>query len=164
MGLTRPPSCDAVTGAEREVLNAALQHPELAGAEFDGLTPDEFTVPAYAAVRVAMLQAGGTSASGVVSASGEGWIERVRAAAPDDAIRGLVTELTVEALRSRGPADERYVGELMKRVRIRTVDRRIAEVRPRLQRMNPVQQTEDYNKLFGELVALEQYRRGLSES
>ena len=75
-----------------------------------------------------------------------------------------MTELTVEALRSRGPADERYVGELMKRVRIRTVDRRIAEVRPRLQRMNPVQQTEDYNKLFGELVALEQYRRGLSES
>jgi DNA primase len=30
--------------------------------------------------------------------------------------------------------------------------------------MNPVRQTEDYNKLFGELVALEQYRRGLSES
>jgi DNA primase len=158
-----PPSGDAIAAVEREVLKAALQNPSLAGREFDGLTPDEFTVPAYAAVRTAVLQAGGTASSSVVGPSGEGWVERVRAEAPDDAIRGLVTELTVEAMRSRGPADERYVGEQMKHVRIRTVNRRIAEVRSRLQRLNPVQQTEDYNKLFGELVALEQYRRGLTD-
>jgi len=35
--------------------------------------------------------------------------------------------------------------------------RRISELKSRLQRMNPVTQTTEYNRLFGELVALEQH-------
>jgi DNA primase len=115
-------------------------------------------------VRSAILRAGGAVSAGAIAANGDGWVERVRTEASDDAVRGLVTELTVEAMRSRGAADQRYVGEVMMRVRTHTVNLRIAEVRSRLQRLNPVQQTEDYNKLFGELVALEQYKRGLVET
>jgi len=41
--------------------------------------------------------------------------------------------------------------------------RRIAELKGRLQRLNPVEQVGDYNRLFGELVALEAHRRSLRE-
>ncbi|MBW8807190.1 MAG: hypothetical protein JF587_25565, partial [Catenulisporales bacterium] len=155
---TVPGPRDPIAGAEREALKAALQFPQLAGATFDGLAPEEFTVPAYAAVCAAVRAAGGC-----VTGHDDNWTGRVQDQAPDDAIRGLVTELTVEAVHSRGPADERYVAEVMTRVRIHTVDRRIKDVRSKLQRINPVAQQEEYNKLFGELVALEQYKRGLAE-
>jgi DNA primase len=155
---TVPGPRDPIAGAEREALKMALQYPQLAGATFDGLAPEEFTVPAYAAVCAAVRAAGGCG-----TGHDNNWTGRVQDQAPDDAIRGLVTELTVEAVHSRGPADERYVAEVMTRVRIHTVDRRIKDVRSRLQRLNPVAQQEEYNKLFGELVALEQYKRGLAE-
>ena len=41
--------------------------------------------------------------------------------------------------------------------------RRIAEVKSRLQRINPVEASAEYNRLFGELVALEAHRRALRE-
>jgi DNA primase len=36
-------------------------------------------------------------------------------------------------------------------------------VKSKLQRTNPVEETAAYNKMFGELVALEQQRRALRE-
>jgi DNA primase len=42
-----------------------------------------------------------------------------------------------------------------------TVNRRIAELKSKLQRTNPVEHPTDYNRMFGELVALEQHRRTL---
>jgi DNA primase len=39
----------------------------------------------------------------------------------------------------------------------------ITELKGRLQRLNPVEEVEHYNRMFGELVALEQHRRGLRE-
>ena len=44
-----------------------------------------------------------------------------------------------------------------------TAARRIDEVKSRLQRTNPVEHELDYNRMFGELVALEQHRRQLRE-
>ena len=44
-----------------------------------------------------------------------------------------------------------------------TAMRRIAEVKSRLQRTNPVEESGDYNKMFGELAALESHRRTLRE-
>jgi DNA primase len=41
--------------------------------------------------------------------------------------------------------------------------RRIAGLKSRLQRTNPVDQATEYNRMFGELVALEQHRRNLRE-
>jgi DNA primase len=41
--------------------------------------------------------------------------------------------------------------------------RRIADVKSRLQRTNPVDHATEYNRMFGELVALEQHRRNLRE-
>ena len=44
-----------------------------------------------------------------------------------------------------------------------TVMRRIAALKSRLQRTNPVERATEYNRMFGDLVALEQHRRTLRE-
>ena len=54
--------------------------------------------------------------------------------------------------------------EYVVRLRELAAMRRISELKSRLQRMNPVTQTTEYNRLFGELVALESHRRSLRES
>ena len=41
--------------------------------------------------------------------------------------------------------------------------RRIAGLKSKLQRTNPVEHAAEYNRMFGELVALEQHRRTLRE-
>ena len=41
--------------------------------------------------------------------------------------------------------------------------RRIADLKSKLQRTNPVEHATEYNRMFGELVALEQHRRTLRE-
>ena len=41
--------------------------------------------------------------------------------------------------------------------------RRISDLKRKLQRTNPVEQAADYNRMFGELVALEGHRRALRE-
>jgi DNA primase len=44
-----------------------------------------------------------------------------------------------------------------------TALRRVATLKSRLQRTNPVEHATEYNRMFGELVALEQHRRTLRE-
>jgi DNA primase len=43
------------------------------------------------------------------------------------------------------------------------VNRQIAALKSKLQRINPVEQPDEHGRLFGELVGLEQTRRGLRE-
>ncbi len=62
-----------------------------------------------------------------------------------------------------GVPDARVASEYVVRLRELTARRRIEQVKSRLQRMNPVTQAADYNRLFGELVAVESHRRALRE-
>ncbi len=105
---------------ERELLKLALQFPALVAPAFDAYGEDEFTGPPYAAVRRAVAQAGGTE-----YADGD-YLTRVMDAAPDDGVRGMVTELAVEPVMHKVP--EIYAGEVLVRVRLLAVDRRIAQV------------------------------------
>ena len=43
------------------------------------------------------------------------------------------------------------------------MSRQIKALRSRLQRVNPIEQPDEHVRLFGELVALEQFNRGLRE-
>jgi DNA primase len=89
-------------------------------------------------------------------------VSAIRAAA-EQGLRGLVAELAVEPVRADGPPDQRYAHSLMARLDELAVTRRIVEVKSRLQRLNPVEHVEDYNRLFGRLVGLEQRRHTLRE-
>jgi DNA primase len=155
----RPDPRDPALLVEREVLKIALQYPQLAGPVYDGLDVSVFSAPPYAAVHAAVLAAGGTE----TATAGQAWISRVRSHATDDGVRGLVAELAVEELRAPTEPDRRYAAEQLAAIQAAAVNRRVVEVKSRLQRVNPVEQPEDYNRLFGELVALEQYRRALRE-
>lgn len=144
---------------ERQNLKIALQYPVLAGPAFDETGPDAFLCPPYRAVRSAIAAAGGVVAAG----SGEGWMEAVARHTPDDAVRALVTELAVESLPTEQPSDPRYIASILAKLRAVHVTRRTAEVKARLERINPVTDAEEYRRVFGELMALEQYRRALTD-
>jgi DNA primase len=156
--INRPDPRDPTLWPQREALKAALQYPAIAGPVFDTLTIESFTHPAYAAVRAAITAAGGMSAG----LSGGEWIEAVRAQAPTSEVGGMVGELGVEAIRVE--EDERlprYIGGVLARLQEVWVGRQIAEMKSKLQRMSPVEHVDDYNALFGDLVAMETYRHSL---
>jgi DNA primase len=141
---------------ERELLKLALQFPALVAPAFDAYGEDEFTGPPYAAVRRAIAEAGGTE-----FADGE-YLTRVREAAPDDSVRGMVTELAVEPVMHKVP--EVYAGEVLVRVRLLAVDRRIAQVHAALARFAAQGLPPDAPEAaaaHGELWALQQYAQRL---
>ena len=153
---------DPVIQVEREALKLAVQRPALCGPAFDVLGPAAFTAPPHAAVRELIDSCGGARGAAGVQV----WVARLRDAAPDDQIRGFVTRLAVEALRvprADGEPDTRYADAVLARVEELAVSRRIAEVKSRLQRLNPVDAQPEYNRTFGDLVALEQRRKALVE-
>ncbi|MCP2626484.1 DNA primase [Mycolicibacterium smegmatis] len=156
----RPDPADPTLWPQREALKAGLQYPALAGPVFDTLTVESFTHPGYAAVRTAMEAAGGTSA-GITGAQ---WIETVREQTTSPAAANLVNELSVETINVED--DEklpRYISSVLARLQEVWVGRQIAEVKSKLQRMSPVEQGDEYHALFGDLVAMESYRRSLLE-
>jgi DNA primase len=153
---------DPVIQVEREALKLAVQRPALCGPAFDVLGAECFTAPVHAAVFGLIAECGGTGQAG----SGREWAEKLRAAAPDDRARGFVTRLAVEplrVLRRDGEADAQYAEAQMARVEEFSVSREIARIKSRLQRMNPVDEQAAYNRMFGDLVALEQRKKTLHD-
>jgi len=121
---------------------------------------ESFTHPGYAAVRTAIHTAGGTDAG--AGSDGAQWLDRVRQQSGTPAVATLVNELGVEAIRVD---DEdklpRYISGVLARLQEVWVGRQIAEVKSKLQRMSPVEHSDEYHALFGDLVAMEAYRRSL---
>ncbi|WP_169714667.1 DNA primase [Mycobacterium celatum] len=156
----RPDPRDPTLWPQREALKSALQYPALAGPVFDALTVESFTHPGYAAVRRAIDAAGGTGAG----ITGGQWLDAVRQKAPSPAAAGLISELGVEAIRVDDDDKlPRYIAGVLARLQEVWVGRQIAEVKSKLQRMSPVEQGDEYHALFGDLVAMEAYRRSLLE-
>jgi DNA primase len=117
------------------------------------LEVDDFSHPYHRALFEAISSAG-TPAD--VS------IDAVIAAVPP-AVGALVPGLAVEALAVAAPPDERLAAVYVVSLRELTALRRIDQVKARLQRTNPVTEVAAYNRMFGELIALESHRRALRE-
>jgi DNA primase len=162
-----------VVQVERETLKLAVQRPGLCGPQFAAIGPEGFTVPAHADLFALICKlagwadpaetAAGTEPGGM-GAGGREWARSLREAAPDDAAQALVTELAVEPPRTPGvdgEPDTRYAAAVLARVEELAVSRQIAQVKSRLQRMDPVVAQAEYNRLFGDLIALEQRRKVL---
>ncbi|MFJ1867783.1 DNA primase [Streptomyces sp. NPDC088097] len=139
---------------ERELLKLALQRPALVSPAFDAYGLDEFTAPPYAAVRQAIQDAGGASQDS------DDYVVRVREAAPNDTVRALVTELTVEAIHAK-TVDEVYAGVQLVQVRLRAVDRRVHEIQGTMARLGPQTPPEQQAAVQEELWVLQQYGRRL---
>ena len=157
----RPVTRDEVAQqVEREAVKLAVQSPVLVAPRYDDLDEDVFTDPELAAAHRLVMLAGGTAGQ----AGGEAWVGLLREVAPDDDARRVVGRLAVEPVRTDGEPDVRYATAVLQRLQELAVARRIAELKPKLQRVNPVEQPEQYGRMFAELISLEQTVRALRES
>ncbi|MFE3449089.1 DNA primase [Nonomuraea sp. NPDC059194] len=145
---------------EGELLKLAVQRPALVGPRFDALEAEAFTTPEHVAVHAVITAAGGAVAGGP---GGREWVDRLLEHAPDETARGLVTRFAVEAIKADAEVEQRYGAELLAAVEGIAVDRAIAQVKSRLQRLNPVEEPEEHRRLFGELLGLERQRKALRE-
>jgi DNA primase len=148
-----------VYATERELLKIALQRPELVSPAFDAYGVDEFTAPPYAAVRQAIMEAGGAE-YGVQAP--QKYLALVREAALDGTVRVLVSELAVEAIMRR-TVDETYAGEQLVAVRRRSVDRRMREVQDALAHAGAEDDAPQLAAVQNELWTLQQYGQALRE-
>ncbi|MFC0316026.1 DNA primase [Gordonia phosphorivorans] len=155
----RPLANDPRLWPQREALKSAIQYPALAGTVFDSLPPECFSEPAYALVRQAIANIGGT-ASGL---SGASWVDAISQAVDNPALTPLVTELAVEDLPVEEGQLPRYIASVLARSQEVWVGAQIGDLKSKLRRMSPGGDPDGYNALFGDLVALESYRRSLLE-
>jgi DNA primase len=133
---------------EREVLKARLQMPDLL-TTWSEIELTAFTHPAYVEMkRVIDAHSSTTMQIGDLS---------------DERMKTLFTELTVEPIRSDGEVSARYIESIVARLREVGISRAIADLKSNLQRLNPVENPDEYNSAFASLVALETTRRGLHE-
>lgn len=133
---------------EREVLKARLQMPELV-TTWSEIEATAFTHPAYIEMKkIIEEQKSSTIAIDDIA---------------DERMKTLFTELTVEPIRSDGEVSARYIESIVARLREVGISRAIADLKSNLQRLNPLENPDEYNSAFAALVALETTRRGLHE-
>jgi DNA primase len=150
---------DPAIQIERETLKVALQRPAALGPAFDALPDEAFTAQPHRDVRAVIMAEGGVA----TIANEAEWMARLREAAPNDQVRNTITQLAVEPPRSSQDSDDRYAMVLLVRIQELQLTREIANLKSKLGRLNPVDHQDEYHKLFGDLVALEQQRRVLRE-
>jgi DNA primase len=144
---------------ERETLKLLVQHPDVVGQAAKDVDAQDFTHPTYRGVWEAVAGLGGPAAA----TTPEVWVGKLRDSVAAGPVLQALNALAVEPLRSTKDPDAGYVAAHVYRLQELTTMRRIANLKSRLQRTNPVDQAVEYNRMFGELVALEQHRRTLRE-
>jgi DNA primase len=144
---------------ERETLKLVVQHPEAVGRMAKDVDGGDFVHPTYRAVWEAVTACGGPAGA----PGGEVWVAKLRDSASDPTVTSALSALAVEPLLSTKEPSAGYVAAHVYRLQEVTAMRRIAGIKSKLQRTNPVEHAGEYNRMFGELVALEQHRRTLRE-
>jgi DNA primase len=137
---------DPILVLEREVLKVKLQISDLASSWVD-LEQNAFSYPAYDALRK------------IIDSTDTFTTESLLEKCDSDEMKSLVTELTVEPIRTDGEVSDRYITSIFARLREVALTRAIAEIKSTLQRLNPVENDEQYQEIFGQLVAMEAARR-----
>jgi DNA primase len=150
---------DPALVVEREALKCALQEPATVADWYESVEETAFTHPSARQVHRAIAGAGFPSGE----VSGLSWIDAVLEHADDDSVRRLVRELAVEPLPAEFGQDARYAIGVISRLLELDASRRIADLRGRLQRTDPVTDPAEYQQCFADLLALEDYRRSLRQ-
>jgi DNA primase len=140
---------------ERETLKLVLQHPIAVGRTTADIGANDFTHPTYRGVWELVAAAGGV----VAGTDDQAWVSRLRDAATDPAVSSVISALAVEPL-MRAP-DASYVAQYVYKLLELTASRRIDDVKAKMQRTHV--DAPGYLQMFGELAALEQYRRQLRD-
>jgi DNA primase len=137
---------DPVLVLEREVLKLKLQLPEFATGWVD-LEESAFSFPLYIQLRK------------LIDSTPQLDIQSLMETAESNELKTLITELTVEPIRTDGEVSDRYINSILARLREVALSRVIAEIKSTLQRLNPVENEVQYQEIFSKLVEMEAARR-----
>ena len=137
---------DPILILEREVLKVRLQLPALATGWVD-LEQSAFSFPLYDQLRKLIDQQSELNIQALIDNT------------DSDELKSLITELTVEPIRTDGEVSDRYINSIFARLREVALSRVIAEIKSTLQRINPVENDAQYQEIFAKLVEMEAARR-----
>jgi DNA primase len=151
---------------ERETLKLVVQSPQVVAPVAADLGDNDFTHPTYQAVWDTIAAFGGPGAA----PEADVWVDKLRDSLlgqfdgdhAHPAVRAF-NALAVEPVLAAKEPDQAYAAAHVYRLQELTAMRRIADLKSKLQRTNPVEEASEYNRMFGELVALESHRRTLRE-
>ncbi|MGZ6792103.1 MAG: DNA primase, partial [Mycobacteriales bacterium] len=149
----------ALLRLERETLKLAVQAPQAVAPIFDELDDQVFLDQGHREVQDAVRRAGGVS----TATGGEPWVEQLLEAAATDDVRRLLMALAVEEPLTDWELD-RYGRETLTSLQMHVATRRVAELKGRLQRINPVEEQETYHRTYTELIRLETTVRAFREA
>lgn len=147
-----PDARDRRLDVERGFTKLVVQRPDLLGPDWDGITAADFTHPAYREIWESALRAAGSPAE-------DEWSRRIRTATTSHTADQLVIALAVE--QTLHEPTRGYVEMYAATLRMRSLDRAIAELKSKIQRTNPIDNDAAYRTMFGELISMESLRRGL---
>lgn len=137
---------------ERDTMKLLLQRPFLFDDSWNSLREDEFTHPAHAALFRLLSPIEPTDT----------WTTDLVERAPNPEMAALLRMLSVEPLLREDP-DEQYVLEHTDRLHIVDLARRIADLKSRLQRTDPLKDAAGHEGMFAELTRMEMQRKQLLE-
>jgi DNA primase len=142
---------------EREALKAIVQHPHLVSAHADELDDNDFTHP------ISKLLWKHIEAMPWPERPDSNWLPKLSDAVDDEDAKRILSIAAVEPLRAREGNMSAVVTSVIIRLQLLTLGRRTAEIKSKLQRTNPVEEADAYNRLFGDLMAVDKQYRELRE-
>jgi DNA primase len=142
---------------ERETIKALVQFPQLAVELADDLAENDFTHPVALELWQAMQKLT------LPRAADSSWVARIQDAVESDDARRILSVAAVQPLLAVEQSTAAVVTATIVQLQARTLARHIADTKSKLQRTNPVDEAEAYNRMFGELIALEQQHRALRD-
>jgi DNA primase len=145
----RPDPNEPKLALEREVLKVRLQFPAL-NYQWREIESNAFSHPAYDRLRTFIDTQKNLSAIEI-------------SAVDSDELKSFIMELSVEPVRTTGEISDRYISSITARLNEVALSRSIAEIKSKLQRLNPVENEKEYGEVFAELVNMESRRRALRE-
>ena len=139
------------TSMERECLKLTFQFSDLVKTWFAQLTPDCFSHPRYREIfeSISNIELNEILANTAHDAT-------------DDAEqRALIAALSVEDFKAN--VEPRYVDSVFARVLEINAGRTIADLKSQLQRLDPQSQSSEHDRMFQQLLSIEEFRRALRE-
>jgi DNA primase len=139
------------TSMERECLKLTFQFSDLVKTWFAQLTPDCFSNQKYREI----FESISNTELNDISAN------TAHDATEDEDQRALIAALSVEEFKAN--VEPRYVDSVFARVLEINAGRTIADLKSQLQRLDPATQNQEHDRMFQQLLNIEEFRRALRE-
>jgi DNA primase len=147
---------------ERESLKAVLQYPAAATSWYEIVEDAAYTFGPYRRAHQAVISVLDKHDPSEIETSA--WIESVMNSAADDSVRTTLSALVVEPLNAMAKESlDSYVTGVIAKLQELDATRRIADLKGRLQRLDPEADADAQAEIFDQLLALETHRRALAD-